>query len=266
MNPRTAILFALVLTMAPAYAQDNAARLRVFAALPNWSGLWETKLSAASDNLSGFGAEAGTPPAEVIAKNFQLSAKPPYKPEWEQQHRTAAGNSAPSSTVNVPKLCGNVAFPAVLEVPAMFQILVTPEETVFLDEFGDARYVYTDGRKHPKKQDLWPTAKGDSIGHWEGATLVIATIETKPGAMLPLPGAAQLSEEAHFTERVRLVDPNIMQDDLTIDDPLRFSHPWQVSIQWKRVRDQDRMLPYDCAENDRNPVVDGKVTIAPPKP
>jgi len=37
----------------------------------------------------------------------------------------------------------------------------------------------------------------------------------------------------------------------------------QLAIRYTRVTDLDRMLPYDC-EHDRNPVVDGKLTIAPP--
>jgi hypothetical protein len=137
---------------------------------------------------------------------------------------------------------------------------------VFLYEDGNVRHIYTDGRKHPTKDDLWPTERGDSNGHWEGTTLVIDTIAVTPGPILPFSffPSADLSEQAHFTERVRLVEPNTLQDDLTIDDPLHFVHPWQLSIQWKRI-DLDRMLPMDC-ENDRNPVVNGKMTIAPPKP
>ncbi|MGH8229708.1 MAG: hypothetical protein ACREU3_17700 [Steroidobacteraceae bacterium] len=50
---------------------------------------------------------------------------------------------------------------------------------------------------------------------------------------------------------------------MTIDDPLRFVHPGHLSIRGYRVRDQDRLLPWDCA-NNRNPLVNGKVTFAPP--
>jgi hypothetical protein len=265
MIAKIALSVVLSLALVPAHAQGNGDRVRLFAALPNWSGLWETQLSAASDDLSGYSADIGSPTAQRYSKYFKLLGKPPYKPEWEAAH-AAAIKPAIAPAGSTRKQCGNVSFPALLELPAMFQVLVTPEETVFLDEFGDARHIYTDGRKHPRKQDLWPTPKGDSIGHWQGATLIIDTIEVTPGPVMPIPEAADLSSEAHFIERVRLVDSNVMQDDVTVDDPLRFARPWQISIQWSRVRDQDRMLPYNCAENDRNPVVDGKLTIAPPKP
>ncbi len=163
-----------------------------------------------------------------------------------------------------------MGFPVVMDSPTpdgMFQALVTPEETLLLFRDGDVRHIYTDGRAHPQPQDLWPTDMGDSIGRWEGNTLVIDTIERKAGPLLPVNVSgvsADLSEQAHFTERLRMLDRNTMQDDLTIDDPLRFSHPWQVSLRYRRVVNVDRMIASNCTENDRNPIVDGKVTIAPP--
>jgi hypothetical protein len=264
MNARTAIALSLLLALAPAYAKDDAAaaRARAFAALPYWAGIWESKLAVDSEHLSGypenFQNKSGQ---ESITRYFKLAAKPPYKPEWEREHQATA-----RSTATPGKMCGNMPFPAMLELPFVFQVFITPEETLFLYEDGDFRQVFTDGRQHPKKEDLWATERGDSIGHWEGATLVIDTIAVKPGPILPFSffPSANLSEQAHFTERVHLIGPGSMQDDLTIDDPQRFAHPWQVSVQWARV-EQDRMLSWNC-ENDRNPIENGKITIAPPKP
>jgi hypothetical protein len=85
---------------------------------------------------------------------------------------------------------------------------------------------FADGRPHPKKEDLWPTDLGDSIGHWEGATLVIDTIARKAGPVVPnTVGFADLSAQAHFTERLTRIDADTLQDDMTIDDPQRFVHP-----------------------------------------
>ncbi len=263
----------LVLLCATASAQQHwtsAERDRVFAKLPNWTGLWESQISALSDNLTGYppaAARAKKSRAELIAEYEPLAGPPPYKPEWERAEKarsksTAAGAADASSAIG--KLCRDVPFPALLERPFMFQVFVTPEETLFLYENGDVRHIYTDGREHPKKEDLWPTKRGNSIGHWEGATLVIDTIEIQPGHILSSPQSANLTAEAHFTERVRMVDPNTLEDDLTIDDPERLAHPWHVATRWSRVLDQDRMLPYDC-EDDRNPVVNGKLTIAAPR-
>jgi hypothetical protein len=259
---RAVLGLGLVLLCATASAQEQsrpehwsaAERARIFATLPNWSGLWESKWLAAADNLTGYPTAEGGPLTEFLTRYVPLGAKPPYKPGLQSGQQTSDWSQ---------KTCADIRFPAVLEWPRMFQLFVTPEETLFLYDDGDVRHIYTDGRKHPKQEDLWPTHRGNSIGHWEGSTLVIDTIEVKAGRILPFPGVADLSEQAHFTERVRRVDSNTMQDDLTIDDPVRLAHPWQVSTRWSRVQDQDRLLPFDC-DNDRNVVVNGKITVAPP--
>lgn len=264
--PGFALGVALLCTTALAHEQSApehgsaAERVRIFATLPNWNGLWESKWSADSDNLAG-----RIPTTELLARYAPLAGKPPYKPGWERERQAERNSvqSAASSDWSQP-ICTDIRFPALLEWPRMFQVFVTPEETLFLYDNGDVRHIYTDGRKQPKKEDLWPTHHGNSIGHWEGNTLIIDTIEVKSGQILPFQGTAELSEQAHFTERVRRVDANTMQDDLTIDDPMRLAHPWQVSTRWSRVLDQDRLLPFDC-ENDRNPVVNGKMTVAPPR-
>lgn len=49
---------------------------------------------------------------------------------------------------------------------------------------------------------------------------------------------------------------------LMIEDPLRFTRPWSLTLRYGRVTKMNRMVAWDC-ENDRNPVVNGKVTIAP---
>jgi len=262
-----ALGLSLALLGADVSAQEHWSgndRNRIFATLPNWSGLWESKVSALSDNLTGYpaGSFAARTPSD-IARLIPLLATPPYTPEWLRTQRAKTKSTSSGASPRPGKLCTDVSFPALLELPLMFQVFVTPEETLFLYENGDARHIYTDGREHPKKDDLWPTKRGNSIGHWQGATLVIDTIEVNSGPILG-PGTADLSDRAHFTERVQMLGANTMEDDLTIDDPPRFAHPWHVSTQWTRVLDQDRMLPFDC-QNDRNPVVNGKFSVAPPQ-
>jgi hypothetical protein len=259
--------FSLALLGAAASGQEHwsaAERSRMFATLPNWNGLWEPTVSALSDNLTGYPAgsfDASHKPLD-LPRLMPLLAAPPYRPEWLSAQRANSKPAAAGGSAAPIKLCSDIPFPALLEMPLMFQVFVTPEETLFLYENGDVRHIYSD-REHPKKDDLWPTKRGNSIGRWKGATLFIDTIDVNSGPLLG-PGTADLSEQAHFTERVWMLDPNTLQDDLTIDDPVRFAHPWHVLTRWSRVLDQDRMLPYDCA-NDRNPVVNGKFSIATPR-
>ncbi len=64
---------------------------------------------------------------------------------------------------------------------------------------------------------------------------------------------------------MRLVSPDVLEDEMTIEDPVALTRPWTVRIRYRRVTDLGRMTNDDCTENDRNPVVDGKLTVTPPQ-
>ena len=49
---------------------------------------------------------------------------------------------------------------------------------------------------------------------------------------------------------------------MTIEDPERLAHPWTMRIRYRRVVDLTRMISTDCTENDRNPIVNGRVVIS----
>jgi hypothetical protein len=287
-----ALLPGIDLAASQASAPENSpARVRTFAATPDWAGFWETETADLLASPHGIkqllgaaqrapqtptAASAGqrqsaagdTPlPIELaLMSRVQLLRKPPYQPRWERKYELAMKASAMRP---LPLVC-SVSFPLIMESPdgalGMFEAVVTPEEVLLVFDTGTVRHIYTDGRPHPKKEDLWPTDMGDSIGHWEGATLVIDTIERKPGPIFPQwPGpTADLSEQAHFIERLRRLGRDTLQDDLTIEDPQRLAHPWQVTIRYGRVQNLDRMIGGEVCENNRNQVINGKMIITPP--
>ncbi len=271
----------------PLRAQENpATRVQAFAATPNWTGIWETEIAAAAASgelerklnqgppaetppttASPQGAPPPTPLERAVIGSIQLAKKPPYNAEWEQKYETAARSPRPGPP---GKVCSAATFPLNMEIPVgegMFQVLVTPEQVVLIFAIGGVRQIYTDGRSHPKAEDMWPTDMGDSIGHWEGGTLVIDTIGRKAGPLrpgTPMP-TTDLSEQAHFVERLRMIAPDTLQNDMTIEDPQRLAHPWKVAIRYRRVTDIDRLIPasFNC-DVDRNVVVNGKMTIKSP--
>jgi hypothetical protein len=279
-------LLLMGLACAPLYAQQNVpARVRQFAALPAWTGIWEGEIAAqlGSDEFDKAIAEARAHPEKVptvappgvldIVETFVLTrsplhGKPPYNAEWDRKYELQRKKiqTTPASAVKPGsiKACG-WEFPEIMDNPfdTLFQIFVTPEETLLLFPSGQARHIYTD-RPHPKQGDLWPTDLGNSVGRWEGDTLVIDTIETKPGALVKIPFilSADFSDKVHYTERLRLSGPDAMQDVLTIEDPSRLAHPWTMTLKYRRVKDLDRLIPTNCTENDRFRIVGGKVTIS----
>jgi hypothetical protein len=256
----TAIL-ALSLCAATAGAGDPAARMRIFSSLPDWSGIWE--------NEGAVAVLAGKPLAPP-----KLWGRPPYTPEAERRFSPKSLSAPGKDTLGVlnealptAKVCKTGGFPAIMEAPVpdyLFELLVTPEQVLLVATDGTVRHIYTDGRSHPNPQDLWPTPTGDSIGRWEGKTLVIDTIAREAGQITPFRGTANLSEQAHFTERLRRTGADTLEDQLTVEDPRRFTRPWQLTLNYVRVHDVDRLVPVDCV-HDRNPEVGGKLIVAPPQ-
>ncbi len=85
-----------------------------------------------------------------------------------------------------------------------FEIIDTPElKSVFIMDMGGAhswRVIYTDGRSHPKPEDLRPTYLGHSIGRWEGDTLVVDSVGFNEKIWVI--GSYPTTEKLHLTERI----------------------------------------------------------------
>jgi hypothetical protein len=243
---------AVLLVASVALADPNSRqRVRVFAQLPDWSGIWQ-------QDYIKFGLDGEPARSATGLPITRLSqAHPPYNAEWEARYQ--AHPAAP-----IHSRCG-WGFPAIMDSPLVqFEIVVTPEQTLFLPVWlNSTRQIFTDGRAHPGKDDLWETDMGDSIGHWEGDTLVVDTIGRKAG---PIADRNELSNQAHFVERIRLVGRGRLEDRLTVDDSVALSHPWQVTLTYHRLQGVDRLIPNDCNDNDRNPIVNGEFTIVPSSP
>lgn len=145
------------------------------------------------------------------------------------------------------------------------QILQGPNLIVIHHEaIVQPRRVYTDGRKHPPADETIPTFLGHSIAHWEGQVLVIDTTETN-GRARPMNGYVSgavnsgvdttprlpASDQAHFTERLRLVGGGkYLEDEITVDDPKVYLKPWSVKHYWQRRSDID-LQEYVCDDNRR---------------
>jgi hypothetical protein len=234
-------------------------RVHVFASLPDWTGIWEAE--AWSERTL-----AGKPVGgiERVRAKSELMGHPPYNAEWEARYQDGLKNLKAQRAASLKSKSCTLGFPMGMDSPAIFQIALTPEEALFVFVTQEVRHVYTDGRPHAPEDERWLTRMGDSIGRWEGETLVIETVSRLPNDALAIAAPlSKLSENAKFTERVRLVSPGVLEDEMTIEDPTTLARPWTLKIRFRRVTDLDRMTAYDCAENDRNPVVDGKLTVTP---
>jgi hypothetical protein len=274
------ILFAVatvVLTgcIHSAHAQTSSkARLDAFAKLPDWSGLWELDMWV--DELDG--QEIG-PKGMARARDYAAQMHTEFTPAWQAKLDEIKKNAhaAEATDTNHPPAfeefgrlggCGwTPGFPATM-LPGTYEWRVTPEEATLISLLGSVRHIYTDGRSHPPKDELWPMSEGDSIGHWEGDTLVVDTVSIRSpvyfaglarGAGVP---AVPMSKELHSIERFRMIGKDQMQIELTLEDPIALVKPVHVVFIWNRVKDIDRMEQNaddcDSAASERNPIVNGR--------
>jgi hypothetical protein len=122
----------------------------------------------------------------------------------------------------------------------------TPGRVIMLFEFSHfIRQIFTDGRPH--NTALGPTWMGDAIGHWDGDTLVVDTTGFNDKTWLDRAGHPH-STDLHLVERIRRVDQNTLQDDLTIEDPKAYTKPWGGQITFQ-LRPKWNIMEMVCEDN-----------------
>ena len=102
-----------------------------------------------------------------------------------------------------------------------------------------ARVVRLDGRPHGNIRQ-W---QGDSVGHWEGDTLVVDTINFKRETSLD--GS---SANTHLVERFTRVDANTLLYEFTVDDPTMWTRPWTAVV--PMTKSEEPIYEYACHEGN----------------
>jgi len=98
---------------------------------------------------------------------------------------------------------------------------------ILYDQDHGVRRVYMDGRGHPA--NLTPTWNGHSIGRYDGDTLVIDTVGIKDKVWLDIQGHPH-TDAVRVTERIRRVQPERLEIEVTIDDPQTYKKPWKMKL------------------------------------
>jgi hypothetical protein len=217
-------------TTAAPTEQNEYAKL---ATLPDWSGVWEPIRFAAP------GAAGGPQPPKLTPK---------YAPEYakfQEKNRTTPGINFVSSVSN----CVPPGLPVIMQQPFPIEFLFTPGRvSIITESYSMVRRVYTDGSELPPDPD--PSFLGTSVGRWEGDTLLIDTVAILPETS-PLTGITGHSDKMRVRERVRLVEPDVLEITTTVEDPAVFVEPYTSIARYQRHRDW-RMMEYVCAQNNHD--------------
>ncbi|HEY2844495.1 MAG TPA: hypothetical protein VGJ09_12630 [Bryobacteraceae bacterium] len=142
----------------------------------------------------------------------------PWAEALYKQRRDSQGKDDPEAhclPTGVPRLS-----------PYPYKILQTPGEVAILFEgnIHSFREIFTDGRGHPGADDMLPTWMGDSIGKWEGDTLVVDTVGFNDKTWLN-GGGMPHSDQLRVIERYRRPDLGHLEIEITMEDPKAFTKP-----------------------------------------
>lgn len=210
------------------------------AAVPDITGSWERYGFVPGQRGGGPRDPTIPPPAAPPA------LKPPYLKEWQastQAAREAAAKGEPLATNNVH--CIPEGMPAMMAAQFPMEILQSRGQVTIIEEaFTQVRRILLD-RPQQAVDEVEPGFYGHSVGHWDGDTLIVDTIGIKESVRLQ---NAPHSKDMRIRERLHLVSPDVLWDEITIEDPGVLEQPWQVTYAYRRMKDYT-LLEYVCEDN-----------------
>jgi hypothetical protein len=230
MRGRIAILICLLATMsANAFAQTKSNP-------PDISGVW-------GPYRGGRGADPklAAPPASPLV------LKPEYaKPYEERRAAEAAASSRGEPLGTAAVLCVPYGVPSMMSVAVYpIEIIQTPKQiTIVAEAFSEVRRVYMD-RPQMKIDEVPPGYYGRSVGRWEGETLSIDTVGIKESVQYQ---RMPHSDQMRISERMRMVTPEILHDQITIEDPVVLEKPYTYTLAYRRIPNYE-MVEFVCDNN-----------------
>jgi hypothetical protein len=227
--PRWAALLPLTLAMVQAQPAAHP---------PDLTGVWGI-----------YRGGPGSDPKLSAPATSPLVLKPEYdKPYQERRAREAAAAQRGEQLDNTSARCIPYGVPSMMSIaiyPVEF-IQTSKQVTIISEAFSEVRRVYLD-RPQAKPDDVAPGYYGRSVGHWDGETLVVETIGIKPtvSGYRGMPHSPQM----RVTERIALLSPEILHDQITIDDPVTLEKPFTYTVAFKRMPSDYEMVEFVCDNN-----------------
>ncbi len=219
--------------------QPGAAKAPTAVSTVDLSGVWEANMPGA--RWAGYSFTPNIPDMTPWGKERYLAAKPSYGPR-----AVASSTDYVNPTTGKDVGCLPPGVPRIYIQPFAFEIVQTPNKVIEFFEFDhNVRQIFTDGRQHPKDLDL--TWMGDSIGWYEGDTLVVDTIGLNDKTWIDRGGLPH-SDQLHVIERIRRPDHASLEIKITIEDPKAYTKPWSGYRNYKSEPTWD-IKEFICADN-----------------
>jgi hypothetical protein len=231
---------------------------------PDFSGVYRP-INAFGAAGGGRGARAGgapppapgqplPPPTRTAPLSDGSQGRAPTAPQltpqdlakWQAMSKSrVAGFSESDNTAK----CLPPGMPAMMNMAYGMEVMQTKDKITFFSELNDAlRRVYLDGRKPTPAILDDPTYAGYSTGHWEGDTLVVETVALRDNTYIE--GFTPHSDKMTIRERIRFIEPGILEDRITVSDPVALVKPWETVKTYRRMTGppEDQLREFACAE------------------
>lgn len=225
----------LAVTGAAGWAQAPAAPAakdipRLHDGKPDLNGVWQIPYTPDMSR----GLDGGLPFTDVGAADFE---------KYDPTEFDYTGHCLPPGLTRL------------VNTPNPMEIVQTPKKLALLFEgFNQYIVVPTDGRDHTSPEEINPTWFGESIGHYEGDTLVIDTVGFNGKARLDTVGHP-FSTELHLVQRLTRKADDTIDFEITVEDPVMYSRPFSNHRTFT-LRPDWELMEYSCMENNRD-LLDG---------
>ena len=235
---------------------------------PDIAGYWAGSPAGGSLGAAQFDIQEGYPPSERLLQSRNGNGAPPPMPKsvvdppipyqpWAKalydQNKKNSLNPTKLEQIDSYSRCLQTGVPR-QNLLGSFQILQPPGFVVMVypESHNTARIIALDGRPHlDPKIKLWA---GDSVGHWEGNTLVVDVTNLNEYAFYDWAGNFH-SDELHLIERWTFLDANTIDYEVINDDPRVFTKPWKIENQFIRNSHKDadaELFEAACYENEHD--------------
>lgn len=182
--------------------------------VPDLSGNWLAK-----------GGSVSWDPLDPAGKKPMEMAMAPWARQKTEAARPPFGARATFDNVTDPvqKYCDPPGVTRLYSYPYQFLFIQTPKVVYILYEYTRVWRLIPLNQEHPKDPDV--TWMGDSVGHYEGDTLVIDTVGFNDKTWLDMVGHPH-SDALHLVERLRRPDHDTLEVEVSIEDPKTYPKPF----------------------------------------
>ena len=189
-------------------------------------------------SVLALGAVGSVPPSLGVVEGGEI----PYLPGARDKKKQ---NQEQWLTLDPEIKCYLPGVPRATYMPYPFQILQNAKNIFVSYEYaGAVRDIFLKD-PGPAPVDSW---MGQSVGHWEGETLVVDVTGFNDQTWFDRAGNYH-SDKLHVVERYTRTSPDVISYEATIEDPMVFSRPWKISLPLYRRQEKNvQLLDFKCVE------------------